>query len=369
MKSVLLHRRALTPPTPPPSVLVATDAAALSQPARLEHARAVRRWLNGIYFDSERDRIIRATLRQLIEDNAEALTGTRDVALLTGDNVLGKSTLLYQLAFDLHRGYIAPHTDPESCPERTIHRGRDGRHDDWNVDHLPVLFLSLAAGTTVSKFNAQVIEALGYAPSFGRSPAYLDLVERHGVRVIIVDDLHLLKASEKLGREALDHLKAVVTAVGELGVTVIFAGANLHTHPVMDDRQVTGRGYELRVQPYNADTRDGAVAWQRLLKEAGQHLLPYLPAAGPGLFQEDLPGLLLARSQGYMRDVVQLLRQSTILAIEEGAWTVTERHVNAVMLPKRAEDTADLVARRGRAAGRSSHPTVSIPGAATVDSA
>lgn len=350
MKADLLHSVAFAPAIGPPPPINTRDANAMSREERRTWATEVRRYLAGRYFDSERDRGIRQRLTALIEGNAQSLTGTKDVAIVTGDNVLGKSPMLYQVAFDAHRRLVAPHTDPGTRPVTTARTVSGRRVENLEVDHVPVLFLSLAAGTTVAKFNAQIVQALGYPPGVEKRVRYLDLLERHGVRLLIVDDLHLLKTSLKLGREALDHLKAVVTAVGELGATVILAGANLHTHPVMDDPQVTGRAYEIPVTPYSGATKADRLAFQHFLRECATHTQPYLPAGQPDHIWTGLPHIWLERSAGYHRDLLQMLRDATTAAIEDGTWAITEKHLTSVTLAARAERrNAHAHAARSRA--------------------
>lgn len=350
MKADLLHSLAFTPPIGPPPMITTREANCMSGQERRARASEVRRFLAGRYFDSDRDRGIRQRLTALIEGNAQSLTGTKDVAIVTGDNVLGKSTMLYQVAFEAHRRLVAPHTNPDVRPATTARTITGRRVENLEVDHVPVLFLSLAAGTTVAKFNAQIVQALGYPPGVEKRVRYLDLIERHGVRLLIVDDLHLLKTSLKLGREALDHLKAVVTAVGELGATVILAGANLHTHPVMDDPQVTGRAYEIPVAPYSGTTKADRLAFQQFLRECAKHAQPYLPTGRPDHIWKELPHIWLERSAGYHRDLLQLLRDATTAAIADGTWAITEKHLAGVTLAARAERrNADAHATRRRA--------------------
>lgn len=355
MKASLLHARAYTPPPLPPSPVTTTQARSMSQTQRTAYARDVRRFLNGHYFDSDRDRRIRAFLHHLIEDNAEALTGTRDVAILTGPNVMGKSTLLYQVAYAVHRQHVGERADPAVMARRTVTRTIGTREHQVHPTHTPVLLLSLEAATTVTKFNELVVEVLDYEKSVAKKVTALDLLLQHGVRLLIIDDLHQLILTEKLGRYALDHLKAVVTAVGEYGVTVIFAGANLSHHKVMDDPQVTGRAYELTVAPYAADTGQDAVAWQRFLKECGSLIAPHLPMASPGM----LRGLILEGTHGRMQAVVNLVRRATVAAIEDGTWCVTEDHVRAVPAAKLTRDEYTGAARPAPAP-EPLHPTVSV---------
>lgn len=129
----------------------------MSEAKRREYAREVRRYLNGHYFDSERDRRIRQVLNDLIEDNAQMLTGTREVALLTGFNVLGKSTVLYQLSYAVHRHHVGPDGDPERMARRTTTRRFGGRDQEIHPTHAPVLFLSLEAAMTVTAWLGPVV--------------------------------------------------------------------------------------------------------------------------------------------------------------------------------------------------------------------
>ena len=151
-------------------------------------------------------------------------------------------------------------------------------------------------------------------------------------------------------RQALDHLKAIVTALGEYGITVIFSGANLHAHDVMSDPQITGRAYAITVAPYGSDTRDQVLAWQRFLKESGDVIAPFLPAAEPGMLHNDLPGLILERTHGRMQAIVNLLRQATVAAIVDGTWAVTEEHVLAVPASKLTID--ELAKKADKAAAK-----------------
>ena len=71
MKASRLHAQAYAPPLVPPPTVTRAEATAMSEARRRAYAREVRRYLNGHYFDSERDRQIRQVLNDLMEDNAE----------------------------------------------------------------------------------------------------------------------------------------------------------------------------------------------------------------------------------------------------------------------------------------------------------
>ncbi|MCE1179879.1 MAG: TniB family NTP-binding protein [Micrococcales bacterium] len=313
----------------------------------------MRQWLNGHYFDSDRDRAVRARIDHLMLDNTEALVGTRDIALITGPNVVGKSTCLVQYALGVHRNSVDSR-DPAQQAIRTVSLQIRGRPEQVQTPHVPVAVLSLEAATTVAKFDELVVESFDYDKGASKQARYLDLLLRHGTRLLIVDDLHLLTVTESRGRQALDHLKAIMTAAGEYGITMVLAGADLYAHPVTDDPQVTGRAHELVMAPYRGDTNEQRHAWQTFLRETESTITPHLPAMASGVLHEQFPGLLLPLTQGRTGAVASLLRQATVHAIRDGSWTITEKHLQDGHRAKLLTDaTATSTSRRpGSAAAR-----------------
>lgn len=345
MRASRLHHVACTPAVPAPEPLTLGQARALSETARHAYGREVRRWLNGHYFDSERDRAVRTRIRQLMADNTEALVGTRDIALITGPNVVGKSTFLLQLARGVHRENVDSH-DPHKQPYRTVTTLIRGKPEEISTPHVPVVVVSLEAATTVAKFDELLVESFEYDKGASKRARYLDLLMRHGTRLLIVDDLHLLTVTESRGRQALDHLKAIMTAAGEYGITMVLAGADLHAHPVTDDPQVTGRAHELFIGPYRSDTDAHRHAWQTFLKEVTTVIAPHLPGMEPGALHERLPGLILPLTQGRTGAVANLIRHVTVHAINDGTWTVAEQHLQVAPRAKLLTDATQAASPR-----------------------
>ncbi|MCG7323657.1 TniB family NTP-binding protein [Arsenicicoccus bolidensis] len=347
MRAEQLHRAAVqyASPSPAPQAPPLDALVGLSVSRREEFARQSRRWLNGRYFDSARDRRLRADFDDFVEDNHDSFIGTRDLLILTGDNCLGKSTLLTTWAMRHHLQVIGEWTDPDCQPR---HQHHSGPGEVLTVPTVPVLLLSLPADTTVAKFDQQLFLALCYSSTAFKQGHYLDVLRRHRVGVVIIDDLHLLATTDKRGRHVLDHIKEMLTAVGEHGISVIVAGAHLHRHPIMDDPQVTRRAREHQIQPYCADTGTDRESWQWFLKEAEDHIRPLLPRLEPGTLYNDLAPAALERSNGVMRDVVTLLKQAPVHAIRDGSWTITTQHLDAAQLSIDSQRRAE--ARKQRAA-------------------
>lgn len=163
MKARVLHEAAFRPALALPQAVSRDEAALMSPAARKGVAEVVRTWLNGLCVDSDRDRHVHTVVRELIRDNLESAVGTSDLLLLTGANALGKSTLINQLTFALHREYLYPHSDPLTRPniksnvfERCV--------------HAPVVVMTLAAATTVTKFDLQLARVFDYEPTARRVP-------------------------------------------------------------------------------------------------------------------------------------------------------------------------------------------------------
>lgn len=169
-------------------------------------------------------------------------------------------------------------------------------------------------------------------------------VARHRVQVVVVDDVHLLKLEWKGARQVFDHIKHVNTRLGKNNASLVLVGANLRANELLSDPQINGRSLTFDVAPYDIDDLEEIRAWQRVLRDIENRLLPHLPAAREGFLYRDLAGELHSRTQGYCKDLSKLVCEATIAAIEDGTYTILKRHLDAVRLSDRAEGS-----RQGKA--------------------
>ena len=152
-----------------------------------------------------------------------------------------------------------------------------------------------------------------------------------------VDDVQLLKTHLRKGREVLDHVKHINTELGENGASLVLIGANLAGGDLVTDPQVAGRLKLMNFPQYDIDNVDQRRSWQRILRDIESHLLPHLPAGKQGMLFTDLAGELWFRTQGFLGDLMELIREATLAATDDGTHKVLRRHLDAVVLSERAE--------------------------------
>lgn len=350
MDAHLWHAHARFQPTRParihPDDLQRLSTRALEQ--RKDEARA---WVSRLQLDPPANAHIRNALSRTIENNRTTPPGAKDILAITAPNTAGKSTLARSWALDHYRSTIGR----ELLREEAIPVWRPTRHIE--ADYVPVVWMNLPAGAARKEFNTEFLKFLGH-----RSEGVLRTtndrltatIARQGVRLIVVDDIHLLRTQHRDGQTVLDHLKYINTVLGEHHGTLLLVGANLHGSDIAADPQINGRMRFLELPIYAIDSAEQKRDWQRLLHDAEKQLRPFLPLADKGVLVHRA-GLIWRRTQGYLGDLGNLLRQATAHAIDNEAWNITLDVLEKVPLSARAEaQETSLLSRGRRTAGRAS---------------
>ncbi|MWD31075.1 hypothetical protein E0K89_026955, partial [Aquicoccus sp. SCR17] len=114
-------------------------------------------------------------------------------------------------------------------------------------------------------------------------------VARHGVKLLILDDAHMLRAKQARARDVLDYVKFLNTMMGERDGTLVLVGANMEGGPVYQDPQVAARLRTFALHPYNVqqDTTE-RMAWQHLLAAVEKKFMPYLDTITEGTLTREL---------------------------------------------------------------------------------
>ena len=337
------HRAATAAGAPQPPRLTLDELAALSSAAREDHAGAVRDYLLGMRLAADPLIQLADAISDEVDINALTGPGAKRIVAVTAENTAGKSTLVRTWARVRYRRWVDPLSlaSPE-IPTWTPEPG-------MRAHHTPVVWVNLQADTKVKDFDVQVLRFFGYEPR-GTIQALTshmtDALRRHGVRVLVIDDVHWLRTTRVLGRAVLDHLKHVNTEIGEFGATLLLVGANLDGGDIVTDPQVAGRLRMLHLPTFTVDSDGGRLAWQQLLRRSESVLLPYLPAARPGLLANKLAGPIWKRTQGYLGDTAALLLRASAKAAVEGSWTVSRELLATIPLSKRAEEAEARGQRR-----------------------
>jgi TniB protein len=358
MDSQLWHEQCLAEPPVEPPHLSSKQWRAMSDETRQAHIKQLDAWLGHLYLPTAAFTQIERVLDETLRDNSVSRRGAKQIVILTGPNVIGKSTFMLRWATTR---YI----------EWTQAAAQDGRGrpiiqpaEGVEADLCPVVWIDLPAAAKVNDINVEIL-AFFNLPDEGRTRTLthraMRALHRHRAQVVIVDDAHLLKTDCKSGRDVLDHVKSVNTKLGQVsGATLILVGADLEDGDLVNDPQIAGRSEQVSVGPYGADTVPEQTEWQRVVRDLEQLILPHLPAGKPGMLYLNLAGELWFRTQGYLGDLMKMIRKATLAASADDTHRITARHLNAITLSKRAETgrvneaahrrsaSANIVRRQGR---------------------
>lgn len=346
------HRQSCGTPPREPEPMTAHAWAELSEPAREEHLRQLRRWLAGLHFITPDSAAAETAVRRMVSDNRDSAPGAKPIAALSGPNGVGKSTTTIAIARRLYRDAITAATGADApTPDRmpTWHPATGVR-----ADLVPVVRVNLPASARIKEFNAQILTFLGLPVSGVARTMTTRLVSamvRHGVQVVFVDDVHLLKVNWKGGRDVLDHLKHINTELGENGATLVMVGADIAAGPIVSDRQISARLELFTMRPLSADTGPDQRRWQRLLADLEAPLLAHLPHAEPGFLSTDFAGLTWRRTQGYLGDLTAIVYAAVTDAYRDATFSIAERSLTNAPTSRRAQLAAqELAAKRTRRA-------------------
>lgn len=319
--------------------------AAMPRTRRIAYADQVRSWLRGRTILTPTLVSVADSLTGAETANRESPPGAKTILAVSGPNGLGKSTLVRRWAASRYREWTHPVVD----------RSADGlpvwRPDELTeCDIVPVCWVNLHAAARIKDVNSQILSFFGL-PSDGvarvQTGRVLNACDRHRIRLLVIDDVHLLKSSQKVGREVLDHVKHLNTELGEIGATMVLIGANLKGGGLLEDPQIAARLDVHHLEPYAVDTMEERRRWQTLLAHEEEALAPHLPELTAGVLHSDLAGHLWKRSQGYLGDLSLLLTEATRAALVDGSGQLTTDHLDEVRLRARANSAKSRLDNQG----------------------
>lgn len=343
MDSNLWHAQARFNPVVPEPI----DAAALSGISRREldiRKESVLEWVSHVRLEPAAHTTLFTQMDRVVERNLRTGAGAKTILGLTAPNTVGKSTLARHWALQRYRSLLTKaQLQAEGLPSWKPTRNIE-------ADLVPVVWLNIASKSGPKEFNAQLLHFLGH-----RSDGYLRstnervavTIARQGVRLVIVDDVHLLRTGYKDGQIVLDHLKYINTALGEHHATLMLIGANLRGGDIVADPQIAGRLRLLDAPVFPIETEEQKHTWVALLRHAEGLLAPYLPRAAPGFLVTKAP-LLWRRTQGYLGDLGELLRQASWDAVASERWAITPDDIATTILSERAHGEEARIAAKGR---------------------
>jgi len=350
MDARMWHRQATTPPEPMPDPVGVGAFEAMGPLEQDSYWDAVTTVLYGVVVPSVLVHRAEDRLNRIVERNQRRPPGAKPIVTINAPFTVGKSTLVKAWAQGLYRrtlGTAFNDARPTWHPEA-----------DVTADWVPQIYITLRAASKIKDINAAILAYLGY-PSEGlirvTTTRVVKVLGVHAVRLLIVDDVHMLNTRHADGRDVLDYLKFLNTELGELGGTLILVGASLHGGPIHLDPQINGRLEKITLTPYEIDSQAGRHDWQTFLKAAEKVLLPYFDTAPTGVFAREHAAHIWRRSQGYVGDTVTLLVESLLDAFDDAAATITRPYLDAVPLSARAAAAeAALTVKPAAVSGRRS---------------
>jgi TniB protein len=321
------------PVEPPP--LTVTQWNALDHVARISHIDQLRRWLHQCYFATAQFDDVAAGLNTIVDRNAQTSPGAKEIPVITGPNTIGKSAFMKHWARQRYLEWTA-----------SADVGAAGRPvwyptPDVECDFCPVVFINLQDNAQKKALDSEVLGYLGLpsaSTAHDTTRSAMKAVVRHRVRVVVIDDVNLLKTQWAGARQVLDHIKFLNTELGESGASLVLVGANLIGGELLNDPQINGRSKTFVVTQYEIDEPNEQRAWQRVIRDIEKRLLPHLPAGRAGMLYRDLAGELWFRTQGYFHDLKQLICEATLAATDDGTHMIVRHHLDAVTLSDRAEN-------------------------------
>lgn len=293
--------------------------------------REVRRYLRQLRVTTNLGEQITRAMDAIVEDNIDTPPGAKPIIALTAPYGAGKSTLVKEWAQGRYRTALhkADHGD-----EPSLWQPRHG----VSATYVPVIYVTVRAASRIKDINAQILTFLGY-PSEGVARAtttrVISSMATHGVRLLVLDDAHMLHTRNHAGRDTLDYLKFLNTELGELNGTMVLVGADLTGSDLLTDQQIEARLHTFTLSPFRAHAVPERRHWQQFLKATESHLLRYLPDARDGLFARTHAGYLWQRTHGYVGETCRLLTHATLSALTASETTVDRRHLDAVRLVDR----------------------------------
>lgn len=326
MEARAWHQNALTRPPKVPTPPHET-------PYPQEYLERLEDALAALTLGSERAERTAAAMSKIFQRNLRRPLGSQDILSLSAPFSAGKSTFAIRWGSQIHCQLLG-NTPATATPSWNPSR-------DVAADLVPVVYVTLISDSGAKELNAQILSFLGYS-SEGTTRATANRVVtalgRHGVRLLILDDVHMLRLREKASRNVLDYLKFLNTELGSLNGTLMLVGADIDNSQILADPQIKGRLRSFRLDPYTITTKASAREWQHFLRAAEEQLLPVIPWVEPGIFSSTHAGLLYQRTQGFPGDAAQLLTDLVLAIATTGKQTITSEDIEAVTLSARAQE-------------------------------
>lgn len=328
------HAFCRAPSPVPPTPVGQANTMPVRGEQRHRYAREVEQFLLRCPAESPLHERLKEELREEVETIELEPFGARTITAVTAPFTAGKSTTVKAVARELYRDWMADFAD-----ERP--RWNPPAQADVEADRIPIIYVNLQSDTSSKDLYAQILTFMGHGASWTRSQLAINTSKAfsiHGVKLVILDDAHMLRTHLKQGQATLDAIKAIATELGEVGGMMILVGAWTADSDLLDDPQIRGRLSLHQLDVYSIGSNQERALWQRLLKVWEDKIEWFLPGMDTGDLSQSAARYLYERTQGYIGDLAKCLSQATSRAIRDGRDTIVNDDLKMVRLSARAHD-------------------------------
>lgn len=314
-----------------PELLTVRQIKSLSVPAFEVYQQDRRVWHANLGpFRTPQLDALQEDLWDIVDSNAQDGDKAKGAVAVDAHPGLGKTTAVLNFALKYHRREIAAR----------------GAYAASGRERWPVCRVGLTANIGMKDFNRALLEFYGHpGRKSGTSALFvqraLDCVLECESRILIVDDLHFLRWTDKNGKEVSNHFKHIAN---EFPVTLIFIGVGLEGRGLYSEigelgditlAQTGRRTTPLSMGAFEVDTDKQRWEWRALLLKIEQGVV--LGRKFPGMLADELSDYLYYRSSGHIGSLMTLINRGCQRAARTGAERIDRRLLDHVKLDAAAE--------------------------------
>lgn len=286
---------------------------------------------------------VHSHLWDLLDANMQGTDRVKGAAVVDAPPALGKSTTVNAFGREFHQQQIRKH----------------GQYlDDGQTMHIPVCRVGFTGNMTTRGLNEMILGFYahpaagatrgGHLRNRNLAAAAADCVQRHGTRLLIIDDVHFLKMHTNDGIEVANELKWLAN---EYPATFLFTGVDLRNTGLLAEgfhgrrtamAQTARRWTLLTMEPFSTADQTAERTWRALLATIETKLV--LSEANDGMLQE-LTDYLFERSTGMIGSLFELVTRGCARAIRTGEERITRDLLDLIRVDEAAEERRRSIAR------------------------
>ncbi|MFD3308609.1 AAA family ATPase [Streptomyces sp. NPDC058656] len=348
------------PPRPKPDLLTLKQLAALGETARAAYEKQRSVWHANLGpIKTPQLEAVSEVLWDIADSNVQGGDKPRSVVAVDAFPGLGKTTAVLNFALEYHRQEMQ----------------RRGAFTDLGHERWPVCRIGLTSNVGMKDLNKAMLEFYAHPGRVSGTSAHfvqraLECVLACETKILIIDDLHFLKLTNKNDQEISDHFNRIAN---QLPVTLIFIGVELKKHsifsPIDDSGGITlsqtgRRATLLTMVPFDVDNDEHRRQWRQLLLDLEQQIVLSRTFAG---VLTGLSDYLYLRTTGHIGSLVTLINRGCQRAARTGTELLTKKLLDEVKIDAASERARKALEAKSKHRKISSATTKDRPGEASAD--